>query len=140
MLTAMNIWIWFRYRCQLPRTSNPEILAALSEQADRLWHTSNIYFTEPQVRLASEIIEKTFANRVFFCNSGAEANEAAIKVARKFAYDNFSSDKRTIITFNGLSTAEPLLPLRLRLNPNITKASDLFLVGFDIVSSTILSA
>ena len=80
---------------------NPEILAALTEQADRLWHTSNIYFTEPPVRLASEIVEKTFANRVFFCNSGAEANEAAIKVARKFAYDNFSSDKRTIITFTG---------------------------------------
>ena len=80
---------------------NPEILAALMEQADRLWHTSNIYFTEPPVRLASEIVEKTFANRVFFCNSGAEANEAAIKVARKFAYDNFSSDKRTIITFTG---------------------------------------
>ena len=51
--------------------------------------------------MASEIVEKTFADRVFFCNSGAEANEAAIKVARKFAYDNFSSDKRTIITFTG---------------------------------------
>ena len=80
---------------------NPEITRALKEQANRLWHTSNIYFTEPPVRLAGEIVERTFAERVFFCNSGAEANEAAIKVVRKFAHENYSENKRTIITFNG---------------------------------------
>lgn len=80
---------------------HPEIVEALNEQASRIWHTSNIYFTEPPVRLASEIIGRTFAEKIFFCNSGAEANEAAIKVARKFAYENYVSDKRVIITFEG---------------------------------------
>ncbi len=80
---------------------NPEIVAALNEQASRLWHTSNIYFSEPPVRLAGELVEKTFAERVFFCNSGAEANEAAIKVARRYAYENLSSEKRVIVTFEG---------------------------------------
>lgn len=80
---------------------NPEIVEALNEQASRLWHTSNIYFSEPPVRLASSIIEKTFAERIFFCNSGAEANEAAIKVVRKYAHENFAPDKRVIITFEG---------------------------------------
>ena len=80
---------------------NPDIVGALKEQASRLWHTSNIYFSEPPVRLAGEIVEKTFAEKVFFCNSGAEANEAAIKVARKYAHDNLPADKRVIITFEG---------------------------------------
>ena len=80
---------------------NPEIVEALNEQATRLWHTSNIYFSEPPVRLASSIIERTFAERIFFCNSGAEANEAAIKVVRKYAYEKLARDKRVIVTFEG---------------------------------------
>ncbi len=80
---------------------HPEIVEALNEQASRIWHTSNIYFTEPPVRLASQIINRTFAERIFFCNSGAEANEAAIKVARKYAHESFASDKRVIVTFDG---------------------------------------
>ncbi len=80
---------------------HPEIVEALNDQASRIWHTSNIYFTEPPVRLASEIIDRTFAEKIFFCNSGAEANEAAIKVARKYAYESFASDKRVIVSFDG---------------------------------------
>ena len=80
---------------------NPEIVEALNEQATRLWHTSNIYFSEPPVRLASSIIERTFAERIFFCNSGAEANEAARKVGRKYARESLAPDKRVIVTFEG---------------------------------------
>jgi len=79
----------------------PELVSALVDQAHRLWHTSNIYFNEPSVRLAEELVEATFAERVFFCNSGGEANEAAIKLARKYASLHFPPDKREIVTFAG---------------------------------------
>ena len=81
--------------------ANPKLIATMEAQAKRLWHTSNVYFSEPPVALAEDLVNHTFAQRVFFCNSGAEANEAAIKVARKYAYDNFPPSKRNIITFNG---------------------------------------
>lgn len=80
---------------------NPEIIEALHEQASKLWHTSNIYFSEPPVRLASSMVDRTFAERVYFCNSGTEANEAAIKVVRKYAHENLARDKRVILTFEG---------------------------------------
>ena len=78
-----------------------EIVEALTLQASKLWHTSNIYFSEPPIQLAQELVEQTFADQVFFCNSGAEANEAAIKLARKFSSETYPPEKRTIITFEG---------------------------------------
>ena len=64
--------------------SHPEVAAAVARQASTLIHTSNLYFTEPQVDLARRLVELSFPSRVFFCNSGAEANETAIKLARKW--------------------------------------------------------
>ena len=64
--------------------AHPDVVAAVSEQASTLIHTSNLYFTQPQVELARRLVELSFPSRVFFCNSGAEANEAAIKLARKW--------------------------------------------------------
>jgi len=64
--------------------AHPAVASALAEQAGRLVHTSNLYYTEPQVALARRLVELSFPSRVFFCNSGAEANEAAIKIARKW--------------------------------------------------------
>ncbi len=64
--------------------SHPEVAAALAGQAKTLIHTSNLYYTEPQVELARRLVELSFPSRVFLCNSGAEANEAAIKIARKW--------------------------------------------------------
>jgi predicted acetylornithine/succinylornithine family transaminase len=64
--------------------SHPEVAVALSGQATTLIHTSNLYYTEPQVELARRLVELSFPSRVFLCNSGAEANEAAIKIARKW--------------------------------------------------------
>ena len=62
---------------------HPELVAAFEAQGHKLWHTSNIYWNEQAVRLAEELVAASFAERVFFCNSGAEANEAAIKLVRK---------------------------------------------------------
>src|SRR5229473_1096046 len=64
--------------------AHPEVAAALTAQAKALIHTSNLYYTEPQVELARRLVELSFPSRVFLCNSGAEANEAAIKIARKW--------------------------------------------------------
>ena len=76
----------------------PEVAKALSLQAERLFHVSNLYYTLPQVELAAWLVDNSFADRVFFCNSGAEANEAAIKLARKNFHDKGQTDRFTIIT------------------------------------------
>jgi predicted acetylornithine/succinylornithine family transaminase len=68
--------------------AHPDVLAAVTAQAGKLIHTSNLYFTQPQVELAQRLVELSFPSRVFFCNSGAEANEAAIKLARKWGTRN----------------------------------------------------
>ena len=78
---------------------HPRLVEVLNKQSQQLWHLSNVYTNEPALRLASLLTEKTFADRVFFCNSGAEANEAAFKLVRKYAYDNFGADKNEIISF-----------------------------------------
>ncbi len=73
---------------------------ALTEQAARLWHCSNLYYSEPQVRLAQILVDNSFADKVFFCNSGTEAMEGAIKFARKWATTNKGKDCYDIIAFN----------------------------------------
>ena len=77
---------------------HPNVVAAIKEQADSLMHVSNLYYTEPQAQLARLLVENSFADKVFFCNSGAEANEAAIKLARKYAHENMGPDKFELIT------------------------------------------
>ncbi|WP_079202668.1 aspartate aminotransferase family protein [Pseudomonas sp. CC6-YY-74] len=76
---------------------HPALVTALTEQANTLWHISNVFTNEPALRLAHKLIDATFAERVFFCNSGAEANEAAFKLARRVAFDTFGEDKYEII-------------------------------------------
>src|ERR671930_388024 len=76
--------------------SHPDLVAAIQKQAQHLLHTSNLYYTEPQVRLAQGLVEHSFADRVFFCNSGAEANEAAIKLARRYAHQRYGPDRYEI--------------------------------------------
>ncbi|TKV08226.1 aspartate aminotransferase family protein [Citrobacter sp. wls619] len=79
--------------------AHPALREALNDQASKFWHTGNGYTNEPVLRLAKTLIDATFAERVFFCNSGAEANEAALKLARKFAHDRFGSQKSGIVAF-----------------------------------------
>lgn len=79
--------------------ANPVLVAALTEQAGKLWHLSNVMTNEPALKLARRLTELTFAERVFFCNSGAEANEAAFKLARRWGSTNFGAHKHTILSF-----------------------------------------
>jgi succinylornithine aminotransferase len=78
--------------------ANPGVVEALREQSERLWHVGNGYTNEPVLRLARALTGATFADRAFFCNSGAEANEAAFKLARKYAHTKFGPNKSRIVS------------------------------------------
>jgi acetylornithine aminotransferase/acetylornithine/N-succinyldiaminopimelate aminotransferase len=107
---------------------HPKVVEAIKAQAEALLHVSNLYHIEPQIRLAQALCEHSFADKVFFCNSGAEANEAAIKLARRYAKVRWGPDRYEIVcmrdSFHGRTMAtltatgqekhqrgfEPLLP------------------------------
>ena len=74
--------------------------SAITEQIGKVQHMSNLYYTQPCARLAKMLCEKTGMKKVFFSNSGAEANECAIKVARKYAIDKYGSQRHVIVTLN----------------------------------------
>ncbi|MFD2191011.1 aspartate aminotransferase family protein [Pistricoccus aurantiacus] len=78
---------------------HPVLVEALKEQADRLWHLSNVYTNEPALKLAKSLVERTFADKVYLCSSGGEANEAALKLARRYAHDTHGEHKDKIISF-----------------------------------------
>ncbi|MBS1223474.1 MAG: acetylornithine aminotransferase apoenzyme [Proteobacteria bacterium] len=92
--------------------AHPKLVAALTEQAHKLWHVSNVLVNEPALKLARRLCELTFAERVFFANSGAEANEAALKLARKYSAPSPSR-----------STAAPCSPSPSAASPSTPKAS-----------------
>ncbi|MFZ3186295.1 MAG: aspartate aminotransferase family protein [Pseudomonas sp.] len=76
---------------------HPALVGALTKQANSMWHISNVFTNEPALRLAKKLVDATFAERVFFCNSGAEANEGAFKLARRYAHDVYGPEKFEII-------------------------------------------
>lgn len=78
---------------------HPAMVNAITEQANKLWHLSNVYTNEPAIRLAKKLVDATFADRVYFANSGAEANEAALKLARRWALEVHGEHKQQIIAF-----------------------------------------
>jgi acetylornithine aminotransferase len=78
--------------------AHPDLTLAIQKQAQHLLHASNLYYTEPQVRLAQALVDHSFADKVFFCNSGAEANEAAIKLARRYSFEKYGPGRHDIIT------------------------------------------
>ncbi|PWK41909.1 aspartate aminotransferase family protein [Pleionea mediterranea] len=78
---------------------HPAMVEAITSQANKLWHMSNVFTNEPALSLAQKLIDATFAEKVFFANSGGEANEAAFKLARRYASDNYGSEKNEIISF-----------------------------------------
>lgn len=78
---------------------HPALVGALTDQAEKLWHLSNVMTNEPALRLAKKLVDATFAEKVYFANSGAEANEAAFKLARRVALDRFGENKSEIISF-----------------------------------------
>ncbi|MEG1887876.1 MAG: aminotransferase class III-fold pyridoxal phosphate-dependent enzyme, partial [Oscillospiraceae bacterium] len=71
---------------------------AVTEQLRRLQHCSNLYYSEPQLKVAEKLIEKSGMKRVLFCNSGAEANECSIKIARKYSFDKYGQNRNKIVT------------------------------------------
>lgn len=81
--------------------ANPELVAALTEQAGKLWHVSNLYNIDQQQKLADKLVEASFADTVFFTNSGTESCELAVKMARKHFYDKGQPERVNIITFDG---------------------------------------
>jgi acetylornithine aminotransferase/acetylornithine/N-succinyldiaminopimelate aminotransferase len=97
---------------------HPRIVVAIQKQAQRLIHVSNLYYIEPQVKLAKLLVTHSFADKVFFCNSGAEANEAAIKIARKYAKEHLGPERYEIFTA-GLSP-----PCQQQGNPNFRRGSN----------------
>ena len=77
--------------------AHPHLVEALTEQAKKVWHTSNLYRIPGQEKLAARLVENTFADTVFFCNSGAEANEAGIKMLRRYQYVSGHAEKNRIL-------------------------------------------
>lgn len=78
---------------------HPAVRQAIQEQADLLLHTSNLYWNQPSIRLAEKLVERSFADRVFFCSSGAEANEACIKLARRYHFARGEPERNEIVSF-----------------------------------------
>jgi acetylornithine/N-succinyldiaminopimelate aminotransferase len=105
----------------------------VAEQAARLVHVSNLFYTEPQADVAALLVENSFADRVFFCNSGAEANEAAIKLARKYFYEKGDSDRYRIIAMDKSFHGRTMATLSATGQEKIRKGFDPVLGGFDFV-------
>jgi len=78
---------------------HPALVQALTDQVGKLWHLSNVMTNEPALRLAQKLVDSTFADKVYFANSGAEANEAALKLVRRYALEKFGAHKQDIISF-----------------------------------------
>ena len=108
----------------------PELLLALTEQAGKIWHTTNLYLTEPAIKLAENLVDATFADRIFFCNSGAEANEAAIKLARKSSSLIHPSEKREILTFEGSFHGRTLATVTATAQPKYQQGFEPLPEGF----------
>jgi len=113
--------------------SHPALAKALTYQAETLWHVSNLYYTEPQTRLAELLVANSFADRVFFGNSGAEANEAAIKIARKYFKEKGEPDRYRIISCEGSFHGRTMATLSATGQKKIQKGFAPHLEGFDFV-------
>jgi acetylornithine aminotransferase len=120
--------------------AHPGVSKALSKQADTLFHVSNLYYTIPQVELASRLTEISFADRVFFCNSGAEANEAAIKLARKYFKEKGENGKYRIISMEHSFHGRTMATLSATGQDKIKQGFEPILEGFDYVPFNDISA
>lgn len=110
--------------------SHPAIVHAIQEQAQTLLHTSNIYWIANQVALAERLVKHSFADKVFFCNSGAEANEAAFKLARKYAKKNFGANKYEVVAMENSFHGRTLATLTLTGQTKYQAGFDPLPVGF----------
>ena len=113
--------------------SSPIVSKALYEQSKKLVHVSNLFYTQPQTELAQILVENSFADRVFFCNSGAEANEAAIKLARRYSKEKFGSGRHSIITMHNSFHGRTMATLSATGQEKIRVGFEPFLEGFRYV-------
>lgn len=111
----------------------PELTKVLCEQADTLVHVSNLFYTEPQARLAAELTRLSFADKVFFCNSGAEANEAAIKLARKHSWDRHGPGRFHVVTMKESFHGRTLATLSATGQTKVHKGFEPLVEGFTFV-------
>ena len=114
--------------------AHPDLVAAIQKQAQHLLHASNLYYTEPQVKLAKALVDHSFAKKVFFCNSGAEANEAAIKLARRYAHQKHGPDRYEIITMLNSFHGRTMATLTATGQEKVQKGFEPLLPGFKYVS------
>ena len=110
--------------------ANPDLVAALTDQAQALWHTSNLYNIPQQQALADKLVEATFADTVFFCNSGTEACELAVKMARKYFHDKGQPERVEIITFSGSFHGRSSAGIAAAGSEKMTKGFGPLLPGF----------
>lgn len=110
--------------------SHPDLVQAIQRQAAQLIHTSNLYYTEPQVRLAHLLVDHSFADRVFFCNSGAEANEAAIKLARRYGHERHGAKRFEVITMKNSFHGRTLGMLTATGQDKVQKGFEPLMPGF----------
>lgn len=113
--------------------AHPHLVQALKEQAEKLWHVSNAVRIPGQERLAERLCAATFAERVLFCNSGAEAMEVAIKTARRYHYDNGSPERYRLITFEGAFHGRTLATIAAGGQPKYLEGFGPPVEGFDQV-------
>jgi acetylornithine/N-succinyldiaminopimelate aminotransferase len=113
--------------------AHPRICEVLAQQAQTLLHVSNLYYTRPQIELASWLVENSFADRIFFGNSGAEANEAAIKLARKYFKERGEDNRFRIVAMERSFHGRTLATLSATGQEKIKKGFEPVLPGFDFV-------
>jgi acetylornithine/N-succinyldiaminopimelate aminotransferase len=113
--------------------AHPKLVAALTAQAQKLWHTSNLFGIPGQVRLAQTLVDNTFADKVFFANSGAEAMECAIKTARRYHFVSGHPERFRIVTFAGAFHGRTLTTLAAAGNPKYLEGFGPVAEGFDQV-------
>ncbi|MBN1850425.1 MAG: aspartate aminotransferase family protein [Deltaproteobacteria bacterium] len=119
--------------------SSPLVTKVLTEQSRQLVHVSNLYYTRPQAELAQLLVENSFADKVFFCNSGAEANEAAIKLARRYSGEKYGKDRHVIITMKGSFHGRTMATLSATGQEKVKTGYDPLLGGFQFVEFNDLS-
>jgi acetylornithine/N-succinyldiaminopimelate aminotransferase len=113
--------------------SSPVVSKALEHQSKELVHVSNLYYTRPQTELARLLVENSFADRVFFCNSGAEANEAAIKLARRYANEKFGPQRHHIISMEDSFHGRTMATLSATGQEKVKAGYNPLLEGFTFV-------
>jgi acetylornithine/N-succinyldiaminopimelate aminotransferase len=111
--------------------AHPALVKAVEDQARRLWHTSNLYRVPNQEALAERLVEHTFADTVFFTNSGTEAVECALKMARKYFYRSQSPERHRIIAFHGAFHGRSIAPISAVGSAKMTEGFGPLLPGFD---------